>query len=64
MNNCKQNIYDYVIIMYFEETNYTVMNTQDVYHWKVIWNGKDLETAKVVRQAYCDGYVDGENKGE
>ena len=55
------NIYDYVIIVYLEATDYTVVNTQDA-PWKIIWHGENLEMAKVVKKAYCDGYFDAKIK--
>lgn len=65
MNNNERNIYDCVIIVYYDHTDiYSVRNTQDLTNWHIIWNGKDLATAKAVKKAYCDGYVDGKNKGE
>lgn len=58
-------IYDRIKIVYYDESDvYGVMDLQDPLVWTTIWSGKDLETAKAVKKAYCDGYVDGKNKGE
>lgn len=47
---------DLVMIVYYEEYDrYVVMNIRDVI-WTIIWLGDDLETAKIVKKAYCDGY--------
>ena len=51
------------MIVYYDETNvYGVMNMQDITCWTTIWSGKDLETAKAVKKAYCDGYIDRKNE--
>ena len=62
MSKDERNIYDLVMIVYYDENDrYVVMNMQDV-NWTIIWHGNDLETAKVVKKAYCDGYIDGKNE--
>ena len=63
MSKDERNIYDSVMIVYYDETNvYGVMNMQDITCWTTIWSGKDLETAKAVKKAYCDGYIDRKNE--
>lgn len=55
----ERNIYDLVMIVYFtNDDTYSVVNIQNINSWFTIWNGKELETAKAVRKAYCDGYYD------
>lgn len=55
----ERNIYDLVMIVYYDENDtYGVMNMQDITCWSTIWSGRDLATAKAVRKAYCDGYID------
>lgn len=55
----ERNIYDLVMIVYLTiDDTYSVVNMQNINNWFAIWNGKDLETAKAVRKAYCDGYID------
>lgn len=59
MSKDERNIYDLVMIVYFDETDtYGVMNMQNITCWNNVWTGKDLATAKAVRKAYCDGYYD------
>ena len=58
MSKDERNIYDLVMIVYYDENDsYVVMNMQDV-NWTIIWHGNDLEIAKAVKKAYCDGYYD------
>lgn len=59
MSNNERNIYDRIKIVYYDESDvYGVMDLTDPLVWNTIWSGKDLETAKAVKKAYCDGYVD------
>lgn len=52
-------ISDVIIIIYSDSTNnYSVVSIANIDCWSTIWNGKDLETAKAVKKAYCDGYID------
>ena len=52
-------ISDVIIIIYSDSTNnYSVVSIANIDCWSTIWSGKDLETAKAVKKAYCDGYID------
>ena len=55
----ERNIYDLIMIVYFtNDDTYSVVNIQNINNLITIWNVKDLQTAKAVRKAYCDGYID------
>lgn len=54
-----RSISDVIIIIYTDNTNnYSVVSIANIDNWSTIWSGKDLETAKAVRNAYCFGYID------
>lgn len=55
----ERSITELIIIIYSVSTNnYSVVSIADISNWSTIWSGKDLETAKAVREAYCFGYID------
>lgn len=61
----KRNISELIIIIYSDSTNhYSVVSIANINCWATIWSGKDLETAKAVRKAYCFGYIDREMEEE
>lgn len=59
MSKDERSIYDLVMIVYYDDTNkYGVENMKNINNWHNVWYGEDLEIAKAVRRAYCDGYYD------
>ncbi len=59
MNKLRENIYYEIMIIYMESSNdFSIVDTSKEFR-QLFMGIKDLETAKKIKRAYCDGYYDG-----
>lgn len=57
-----KNIYDETLIIYEDKKNeFKVMRFIEN-EFCTLWTGNELETAKLAKRMYCDGYHDGKTE--